>query len=160
MRVRFVCKPVLLAVGCCALIAGGATFAAGEGDHDHGETSDAAKYRHTVMETLGSQFAAISAVFTGRVDKPDDLAIHARALAATASTISGLFDPGSEGGHALPLIWEEPDQVAAAAETAASSAAELAAAIESGNRADIVKAFKNAGDGCKGCHERYKEEDD
>lgn len=159
MRVRFISKAAVLILSGLTLIAGGSAFA-DDGDHDHGETSDAAEYRHTVMESMGNHIDAIVKIFTGRVDKPDDLVIHARALAETAATIGGLFDPGSEGGYALPLIWDEADQVAAAAEKAATATAALAAAIEGGHRGDIVKAFKEAGGGCKGCHERYKQEDD
>jgi cytochrome c556 len=118
-----------------------------------------ARYRHQVMETIGNNFSAMAQVFTGKVDRPGNLQVHARILAETTTLIDGLFPESSRGGHALPLIWEEPDQVRAAAQKSAETAAALADAAAGGDRAELAKAFKAAGDACKGCHERYKEED-
>lgn len=126
---------------------------------DPGESNEA-KYRHSVMEAIGHQFGAIATIFTRRVDRQDELVVHAEALALTASLTAGLFPEGSEGGHALPLIWEEPEKVAAAAEENARATAALAEAARSGDQAAIGKAFKDVGASCKACHERYKEEDD
>jgi cytochrome c556 len=161
MQSSIASKFAVLVLSSLCLLVNGTAYAAGDGDnHDHGETSDAAKYRHTVMEAMGSHFAAVALIFTGRVDSPDDLPVHADALAATAATVGGLFPAGSEGGDALPLIWNEPDKVAQAAQEAAETTAALASAIKAGNKGDIAKAFKAAGSSCKGCHESYKEEDD
>lgn len=118
------------------------------------------RYRHAVMEAMANNFAAMAAIFTNKVDRPDELQVHARALAESASLVEGLFPVGSEGAAALPLIWEEPEQVAAASREAAEAANALVAAAEGGDRAEIARAFKAASDGCKGCHERYKKEDD
>ena len=85
---------------------------------------------------------------------------HARAMAESAKLVEGLFPEGSEGSDALPLIWEEPEKVAEASRKNAVAAAALAAAAASGDRKAIAQAFKDAGAGCKGCHERYKAEDD
>jgi cytochrome c556 len=126
---------------------------------DPGESNEA-KYRHSVMEAIGLQFGAIATIFTKRVDRQDELVVHAEALALTSSLTAGLFPEGSEGGHALPLIWEEPDKVAAAAEESVVATAALAEAARSGDQAAIAKAFKDVGASCKACHERYKEEDD
>ncbi|TDJ43958.1 MAG: cytochrome c [Gammaproteobacteria bacterium] len=162
MRIRCISKfatMVTIALASFALLVSGAAVADGD-DHDHGETSDAAKYRHTVMEAMGSHFAAVALILTKRVDMPDDLLIHATALANTAATVDGLFAAGSEGGDALPLIWEEPDEVDAAAQEVMDATAALASALEGGDRSQIKTAFKATGTSCKGCHERYKEEDE
>jgi cytochrome c556 len=159
MQFSIASKISVLILSALSLLFSVTAYAAGEG-HDHGETSEAAKFRHTVMEAMGNHFAAVALIFTGRVDMPDDLQVHADALAATAATVGGLFPAGSEGGDALPAIWEEPDKVAAASKDAADATAALASAIQGGNKGDIAKAFKAAGGSCKGCHEDYKEEDD
>ena len=119
-----------------------------------------ARYRQTVMDAIGSSFGALAMIVTNRVQQPEQLAVHASALAASASVIPSLFPEGSEGGDALPLIWEEPEQVREAAEKSVAATAALAEAAASGDRAAIAKAFKSAGETCKGCHKRYKEEDD
>ena len=99
-------------------------------------------------------------VFTNKVDRPGELQMHADALAATSATVVSLFPEGSEGGDALPLIWEEPDKVADASVALNEQLNALAAAVRSDNKAEIAGAFKAAGKACKGCHQRYKEEDD
>jgi cytochrome c556 len=124
------------------------------------EENHAADYRHDVMETLGTNMAALVKVLTGRVDAPEHLKVHADTLALTAGLIGALFPAGSEGGHALPVAWEEPDELAAAATAAAEATAALAAATTSGDRGAVMKAFRGVGDACKACHERYKEEEE
>jgi cytochrome c556 len=120
----------------------------------------AAQYRHEVMETLGANTSALVKVLTGKVEAPGHLQIHADTLAQTAKLIADLFTAGSEGGHALPLAFSETDKVAAAAQTTADATAALASAVANGERPAIMKAFREVGDSCKGCHERYKEDDD
>ena len=129
-------------------------------DDDNDDENNEAKYRHSVMESMGYSFGSIAQIFTKRVDRPDELVVHAQALAKTASLSGGLFPAGSEGGDALPLAWEEPEKVAAASQEMADATAALAKAAEGGNPAEIAKAFKAAGASCKACHEKYKEEDD
>ena len=129
-------------------------------DAKHEHENDAARYRHTVMEAMGSSFGALALIMTNRVARPDQLATQAKALAISASVTPTLFPAGSEGGDALPLIWQEQDKVAEAAQRAVDATAALAAAAETGDRAALSKAFKAAGESCKGCHERYKAEDD
>ena len=140
----------------CVLAVGVAMPAFADGDSDN----PAAAYRHEVMEALGSNTSALVDVLTGKVDAPEHLAVHANTLAQTATLIGDLFPAGSEGGHALPIIWEEPDKVAAASQASVDATAALAAAVESGDRGAAMQAFRDVGESCKGCHERYKEEDD
>ncbi len=127
--------------------------------HDD-EKNPQVRYRHAVMEAMANDFAAMALLFRGDVDRPGDLAANARSLAESASLIEGLFPAGSEGGHALPLVWEEPERVATVSREAAAAARALAEAAGSDDRAALAKAFKAAGDSCKACHERYKEDDD
>ena len=125
-----------------------------------GQKNPEVRYRHWVMEAMSNDFAAMAMLFKNEVSRPGDMAVLARSLADSASLIAGLFPEGSEGAAALPLIWEEPDRVSEASKKSADTAAALAVAAEGGNRAEIAKAFKAAGDACKACHERYKSEDD
>ena len=129
-----------------------------DGDHEH--DSNEVKYRHTVMEAMGAQFGALAMILTKRVDQTANLKVHAEALAATATVAGTLFPAGSEGGQALPIIWEEPDEFAAKWEELVKTTAALAAAAAGDDPKAVPKAFKAAGASCKGCHERYKEGDD
>lgn len=138
---------------CTGLLIAMPSFAADE------EENPAAEYRHEVMETLGTNVAALVKVLTNKVDAPGHLQIQADSLSHLAKLIVDLFPEGSQGGHALPLIWEEPDQVKEAANAAAEATAALFTAAKSGDRSATMKAFRGVGESCKGCHERYKEED-
>ena len=140
---------IIVSLLCSPAIAGG-----------HNKVNPDAKYRHDVMEAMASHFAALAAIFTGRVDRPGQLEAHAEALAMTAAMTGSLFPAGSEGGAALPLAFEEPDGIAFGAEKIKTATAALAEAAASGDKGAIAKAFKTAGDGCKGCHDRYKAEDE
>jgi len=154
MRNSSLIRKMALATTAVALL-GAQTIASAEDEENY-----EARYRHTVMEAIGYSFGALALVFTNRVDRPDQLAVHAEALATSASLVETLFPEGSQGGDALPIIWDEPEKVAAAARETADATAALAEAAKGGDRAAIAKAFKAAGDSCKGCHEQYKEEDD
>jgi cytochrome c556 len=126
----------------------------------HNSENPAAEYRSQVMETLGSSMSSLVDVLTGKVEAPGHLQVHAATLARSAELVADLFPEGSQGGDALPLIWEEPDKLAEAAQAAVDATAALAVAADSGDRAATMQAFRGVGDSCKGCHERYKKEDD
>ncbi len=129
---------------------------------DDSEKSDAAKYRDTVMESIGSSFGGFISVYLGKV-KPADMQGHlvanTRALAAASSLIDDLVPVGSEGGDALPAIWDEMDQYQQYAADAAEATTALAAAAEANDRAAMGKAFKAVGNSCKGCHDKFRADD-
>jgi cytochrome c556 len=118
------------------------------------------RYRHAVMEAMSNQVEAMALILQGKVERADEMQVSARALAESATLVSGLFPENSKGADALPLIWEEPEKVAAAAKRSVEATIALAAAAESGAKGEIAKAFKGVADACKGCHERYKAEDE
>ena len=123
---------------------------------------DAADYRHAVMETLGSHAHAFFLIFAGKVDQRDQMATHANAMAAVGTEIGTLFPEGSnvDDSHALPLIWQEPEQFSEVVQNAETATAGLAAAVATGDQKSIAAGFKALGDACKGCHDRYREDDD
>ena len=133
---------------------------AARADDDHEHDSNEVKYRHAVMEAMGAQFGSLAMILNKRVDQTANLKVHAEALAATATVAGTLFPAGSEGGQALPIIWEEPDKFTAATDELVKMTAALATAAAGDDPKAVAKAFKAAGSSCKGCHERYKEEDE
>ncbi len=119
------------------------------------------KYRHAVMNVLKGHISAISLVAFNQVEDTGHLQQHAAGLAEAASEVRKIFPAGSgEGTHALPAIWEQPDEFSAAVAELEQKTQALNAAVAAGDRREIAAAFKAAGDACKGCHERFREEHD
>ena len=123
---------------------------------------NAIKYRQAVMGAMAGHTGAFSMIAFGMVDHPEYLQSHANALADAGAQLKILFPEGSGEGdtHALPAIWEEPEEFSAAAAEAERATAELRGAAASGDRKTITQAFKAVGLACKGCHENYREEHD
>ena len=123
---------------------------------------DAYDYRRSVMKSLGSHTRAFFLIFSGKVDQSTQMSIHANAISAISAEISTLFPAGSnvDDSSALPLIWEEPEQFSEVAQNAKIATARLAAAVANGDRQAVAQGFRALGNACKGCHDRYREDDD
>ncbi len=125
------------------------------------ELSDAAKYRSQVMNTMSSSFGGFISVFLGKVDlqaSEAHIIANSKALAASASLVADLVHAGSEGGDALPAIWEEMDTYQEYANDVKDATAKLAAAAEANDRAAMGAAFKAVGKSCKTCHDDFRAE--
>lgn len=123
---------------------------------------DAIKYRKVVMSAMGGHIAAISLVFAGKVEHQQHLLNHAEAMAGIGEELSSLFPAGSGTGktEALPAIWQEPEKFKQAVEAGRSATAQLRDAVKSGDKAAIGRGLKAVGDGCKGCHDKFRKEDE
>ena len=73
---------------------------------------------------------------------------------------AGVSDRCSAKSDALPLIWQENDRFQKAAEAAKTATAALRDAVKSGDKAAISKSMKPVFESCKGCHDRYRKEED
>lgn len=122
---------------------------------------DTIKYRKAVMSTMAGHINAITLIFTGRVEHEKFLLSHAEALAVGGEQMGVLFPAGSDVGRteALPAIWQEPEKFAKAVEQSRLATAGLRDAIRTGDKAAIGKAMKPVADSCKGCHDRYRKEE-
>ena len=94
----------------------------------------------------------------GLVDGQEFLVKHATGLANGVSELERLFPAGSnvEGSDALPIIWEQPEQFAAAIEKAVAATRKFAEAAESGDKEAIAAAFRDVGGSCRGCHDTFR----
>lgn len=125
-------------------------------------SQDAAEYREFVMDSLKGHIGAASMHVRGLVEGPAFLVKHAQGLANGASELDRLFPAGSnvEDSDALPVIWEKPEEFAAAIAKAVDATKKLVAAAEAGDRTAIAGAFKEVGGACRGCHDKFRESDD
>lgn len=124
--------------------------------------ADAIKYRKAVMSAMAAHTGAFSLINFGRVEHQDHLIAHVDALAALGTQLKVLFPAGTGTGDtdALPLIWQEQEKFGQLVRASEKSTAELRAAVAAGDKAATMKAFKAVGESCKGCHDRYRKEDD
>jgi cytochrome c556 len=127
------------------------------------ERTPAQSYRHEAFELLGHHMKAASLVAKGGVDRPGDVAMHARAMFDIAATLGELFPEGSgpEVGRtdALPAVWAQPDLFAEKVKAFQAATAELVVAAGSGD-AEVVKGALGAtGAACGSCHEVFRADD-
>ena len=119
---------------------------------------DASDYRKSVMTTLKGHIGASSMHVRGLVDGKEFLVKHAQGLENGASELATLFAAGSnvEDSDALPVIWEEPDEFAAAIDKLIVATQKFTDAAESGDMAAISAAFRDVGGSCRGCHDKFR----
>ena len=122
--------------------------------------ADAIKYRKAMMSAMAAHTSAFSQINFGRVDHQDHLLGHVEALATLGSQLGVLFPAGTGTGDtdALPLIWQEQEKFGQLVTATGKSTAELREAVAAGDKAATMKAFKAVGESCKGCHDRYRKE--
>ena len=144
----FKARPLRAAILSAALLASGAQ-AADEG---------AAEYREAIFEAIGGHMSAMVGIIKGEVPHRQDLALHAKGIAALAPVTQHIFPADSyiEGGHAKAEIWSDPDAFAERRQNFLDAAAALGAVADSGDQAAFVGAFKTLGGACKGCHDNFR----
>lgn len=123
---------------------------------------DAKDYRQSVMSAMGGHISAISMNVRGLVEDHGFLAKHAESLATTASELEYLFpaDSNVDDSEALPAIWEEPEEFAEAVTAAQEATAAFSEVAASGDKEAIDAAFREVAGACKGCHDRFRKDDD
>lgn len=116
----------------------------------------AAEYREHVMEAIGGHMQSMADIVRGKVDHQDHFALHANAMADLAGIAGTLFPDGSQGGDALPAIWQNSDDFAEKIRDFESAAGALKAAVDGGD--NVGRAFQNLGQACKSCHDNYRDD--
>ena len=141
ITVRRVALATFISIALCA--------SASEEDRD---------YRHETMEAVGAHMKSIAAILQEKVAHTRHLQVHADALAGLAKITPDIFPDGSQGGEALDLIWEEPDDFAETLNAFEESTAKFQEAVTSSDMDTIRTAVKVVGQSCKGCHDKYRED--
>jgi len=120
---------------------------AGEGD---------AAYRKLVMASVGAHMKSIATIIKGKVAHSGDLTLHANAMRDLSKMAGHVFPKDSEGGNALPILWEKPDDLAAALKAFQSAAGNFAEVAAAGDAGLYGAALGGLGKSCKGCHSQFK----
>ena len=144
----FQTRPLRAAILSAALLASGAQ-AADEG---------AAEYREAIFEAIGGHMSAMVGIIKGEMPHQQDLALHAKGIAALAPVTQHIFPADSyiEGGHAKAEIWSDPETFAERRQNFLEAAAAIGAVADSGDQAAFMGALKTLGGTCKGCHDSFR----
>ena len=113
-------------------------------------------YRQHTMSAVGGHMQAIADIIQGKVTHAGHMAIHANALADLADLADTLFPADSQGGDALPAIWENGEDFQSKLAAFKEAAANFKAAAGSGDMGQIGGALQQLGQACKGCHDDYR----
>jgi cytochrome c556 len=118
-----------------------------------------AKYRQSVMKSIGGHMASMGAILKNQVHM-EDLVVHASGLAGLANIAPGVFPEGSniEKSKALPAIWENPEEFSKAMQRMREAAEGMASAATTEDMSEIGPAIQALGGSCKGCHDDFKAE--
>jgi cytochrome c556 len=116
--------------------------------------------RQDVMESNGDAMKPLAAI--AKNEAPFDAAVvkaSGEEIAAGLTKAKDLFPEGSAEGdtRAKPEIWAEKDDFNKRLEGTIAAAQKLAAVTE---QADFLPALGELGNGCKGCHDKYRRPED
>ncbi len=119
--------------------------------------------RQSNLSDLGAAFKAIGDEV--RAGRPTSTTVEfsAQSVARYADQIGGWFPEGSGPDSGLETdakeeIWTNPEAFAEAVSAFEVAAADLLAAVESGDGAMIAQNFQKTGGTCKGCHDDFRKE--
>ena len=122
--------------------------------------------RSEFMKGMGGNMKAFSNFLKRGEGEPMELGAMAGEMAANAEKIPDLFPMNTgmaenEESEAKANIWTEWDDFVQAANNLAPFAAGLEDAFESGDPGNIGAAVKKlGGEGCRGCHNQFREKKD
>lgn len=124
------------------------------------DAKDSVTYRQSAFQLIRHNMADIADMLKGEVQY-DAARLNQRATAlATLTTLpwEAFAVPGAEhaGGDAKAEIWQNLQDFNSRGEKLAADAMLLKTAADSGEQAEIRKAFGTFARNCKACHDDYK----
>ena len=117
------------------------------------DDQDVIDYRKHVMKSMGEQLAAIHMILDKKAPA-DNLAVHMKVLAVTASQAEKAFEPNVPGGNSKPAVWSSWPDFAKRLDTLVASTSELAKTAQSGGAAALGPRLESALN-CQSCHDTY-----
>ena len=117
--------------------------------------------RHELYEDMGDQFKTIRAQLESGSPDMTAIAAAAQTINNHGETIKNMFPAGTsreEGNktEALMTIWEQPEKFEQARGELVNKSANLFAAANAGNAAEVETAVKELGGTCKNCHDTFR----
>lgn len=117
------------------------------------------QYRQAVMKSIGGHMSSMATILRNQVHV-EDLALHARGMAALADVAPNVFPEGSntEKSKSLDAVWTDPEGFEEAMDEFVAAAKGMSEAAASGEMSQIGPAMNALGGSCKGCHDKFQEE--
>jgi cytochrome c556 len=142
------------AVAALTLLAAGSALA----QQSFATPQEAIKFRQATLKEMGQNFKRVADMAAGKTPFDPEVAKSSTARAAELVKLPwAAFGPGTEGGKAKPVIWQEQDRFKAAQVRVQDEVGQLAVAAQSGNLDTIKAALGKAGAACKACHDHFRE---
>lgn len=138
-------RTIVQGVALAALLAVSASVSA--------DDQDVVDYRQHVMKSMGEQLAAIHMILDKKAPA-DNLAVHMKVLAVTATQAEKAFEPKVPGGNSKPAVWSNWPDFAKQLDTLVASTSELAKTAQSGGAAALGPKLES-GLNCQSCHNTY-----
>ena len=116
-------------------------------------------YRQHSMNAMAEHMAALKVALTEQPSLIGEVGAHAAAIAATSQFIPNMFpkDGNLTDSAALPTVWDQATEFAAAAKHNQDLAQQLEETARGGDVKATLAAFANLGrQGCGGCHETFR----
>ena len=139
------------------------TVVAAQSGEDAAE--QAIEARHGFMTMLGLNMGQLAGMAKGDIAYDEAKASRAAAniVALTQYDAPALFIEGTsseenDDSHALPAIWEKPDDFRAKFAALGEAAAGSADAVK-GGQGNVGPVVQKLGGACKACHDNYREKD-
>lgn len=124
------------------------------------DASDSVKYRQSAFQLIRHNMVDIGDMLKGEVNYDAARVAKRAAALATLTTLpwEAFTVPGAEqgGGDAKAAIWQNLQDFNSRGEKLAADARLLKTAADSGDQAEIRKAFGSFARNCKACHDDYK----
>ena len=124
---------------------------------------DAIKYRQSVMTVMATHFGRVAAMAQGRVPFDPKAAGDNAAIAVAMSRLPFVaFGEGTDKGlpnRAKPEVWSNWDDFSKKMNDFAQKAADGAKAAQAQGSDAAMTALVDIANGCKGCHDQYREEE-
>jgi cytochrome c556 len=136
---------------CSGALVSGSLLAA---DSDNKDVID---YRQDVMKTMEEQSSILGEMASGVIPS-DNMNTDMQILALSASTALKAFTPKVPGGKSKPEIWTNWDDFSKKMNDFAQKASDGAKAAQSQGSDAAMTALVDIANGCKGCHDQYREE--
>ncbi len=118
-------------------------------------------YRSVLMQEMGKELKLAAMVTSGQVNRPQDLAAYASALASAplADVFPAGTGPDAVQTGAKETIWTDPEGYARAVALYQERVKAFADAAKAGDMAAAKAAQGQVGASCSNCHDFYRLED-